>query len=182
VVASLLRLVDEKMNFVACTPRGFSMLVDRISDELGEKLSLSTVKRTWGYVPSAGYPSFHTLNILSRFVGFPDWHAFVTCQEDQSLLFTEPCVMASELEVGDELKISQAIGQQFRLRCVAPGRFTVLEAGDCCLMQGDTFECLFFAVGLPLYACSLMRDGRKLPLYIVARRSGLLTVEVISGK
>lgn len=76
-----LRLRDDivrALGYAPRTPKDF----ERFSRELFERqhvhISVSTLKRFWGYVPAKeGYrPNRYTLSVLSRFAGYADWEAF----------------------------------------------------------------------------------------------------------
>ena len=59
------------------TPKDFKYLSDCIFDKLHEHISPTTFKRMWGYLTDAGaVPRKSTLDILSRFLDYPDWAAF----------------------------------------------------------------------------------------------------------
>ena len=72
------QLVEESANHTVNTSNDFIFLSGEIQGRLNENLSVSTLKRLWGYVE--GYASVRpsTLDILARFVGFPDWETFVS--------------------------------------------------------------------------------------------------------
>ena len=61
------------------SPKEFDWLAQKIFEVLHESLSVSTLKRLWGYIPSSSAPSLSTLNLLSRFVQYKDFEDF--CQQ-----------------------------------------------------------------------------------------------------
>lgn len=65
--------VEQKMGKPLLTPGDFDELSLRIKMQTGEDLSLSTIKRLWGYTRPCASPRFRTLSVLSRFLGFRDW-------------------------------------------------------------------------------------------------------------
>lgn len=71
--------VEEKMGARVNTPKDFVCLHDRIYKELHVSISISTLKRYWGYVsaPTHYQPNIFTLNTLTHFVGYRDWEAFI---------------------------------------------------------------------------------------------------------
>ena len=46
-------------------------------------LSLSTIKRVWGYVESSGAPRISTLNTLAQFLDYADWNAYLVALEQR---------------------------------------------------------------------------------------------------
>ena len=59
------------------SPKDFDFLARQILGYINEKISVSTLKRMWGYVASESKPSLFNLDLLSCMVGYPDWNAFV---------------------------------------------------------------------------------------------------------
>lgn len=51
----------------------FELLSERIFEETGVKLSVTTLKRVWGKVNYNSEPSISTLNALAKFIGYGNW-------------------------------------------------------------------------------------------------------------
>lgn len=62
----------------------FEKVSDLIYEKTGDRLSVSTLKRIWGRIRYESSPATATLNVLARFVDFPDWRGF------QHSLHTQP--------------------------------------------------------------------------------------------
>ena len=58
------------------TPSDFDLLAASIAKESHDRISLSTLKRVWGYVNNKHRLRNETLSILARFVGYNDWTDF----------------------------------------------------------------------------------------------------------
>ena len=58
------------------TTYDFERLSERIDQQTGVSLSVSTLKRVVGKVEAKGIPSLTTLNTLAQFVGYADWRDF----------------------------------------------------------------------------------------------------------
>lgn len=65
------------------TPKDFEYLSDCIFQKLHEKISPTTLKRLWGYIPETSTPRVSTLNLLAEFLDYQDWDAFCR-QESQT--------------------------------------------------------------------------------------------------
>lgn len=59
------------------TPKDFDFLRERIFEECHEMVSVSTLKRLWGYNRYEGSPRVSSLNPIARYVGFRDWDDFL---------------------------------------------------------------------------------------------------------
>ena len=65
------------------TPKDFEYLSECIFQKLHEKISPTTLKRLWGYIPETSTPRVSTLNLLAEFLDYQDWEAFCS-QEPQA--------------------------------------------------------------------------------------------------
>lgn len=70
--------IEVSIGFSLKTPRDFEHLCATVFEQQHVHISVSTLKRYWGYVRSAGNyrPNRYTLRILTRFAGYADWEAF----------------------------------------------------------------------------------------------------------
>ena len=75
----LLRQIEIKVGREMKTPKDFNFLAGQIYEQTHEKISVSTLKRLWGYVPSYKSLRSSTLDLLARFVGFDSFDHF--CQQ-----------------------------------------------------------------------------------------------------
>lgn len=60
------------------TPKDFTQCREAIFEKVHVSISISTLKRFWGYVSTSReyLPNRYTLDALSQFVGFADFNAF----------------------------------------------------------------------------------------------------------
>ena len=68
---------EQKVGRRMTTPKDFEYLRDCIYEECHEMLSISTLKRLWGYNKYDNTPRKSTLNPIARYVGFRDWDDFL---------------------------------------------------------------------------------------------------------
>jgi len=91
----LLSQIEEKLNW---GPSGdwkgvdFERLSDLIFEQTNQRLSITTLKRTWGRTSQIVKPSSTTLDILAVFVGAKNWRDFIKSGEQQNINmdFDEP--------------------------------------------------------------------------------------------
>ncbi len=62
----LCEAVESKDGRKIQTPKDFEFLAERIFEQLHERISASTLKRIWGYVPQTTIPRTSTLDLLSQ--------------------------------------------------------------------------------------------------------------------
>lgn len=67
--------------------RDCAELSDQIYNETHRQVSCTTLKRFFGLIRSEFKPSKYTLDSLSQFVGFKDWHDYLNCYDDSKYTF-----------------------------------------------------------------------------------------------
>ncbi len=80
-MALLFERIEQKVDRRMKTPKDFEYLSVCIFETLHQRISSTTLKRMWGYVPESVKPRTSTLNLLAQFVNAENWEAF--CQQEQ---------------------------------------------------------------------------------------------------
>lgn len=158
------------------TPQDFGFLAERVFECTRQNVSVSTLKRLYGYVNTEGNLRRSTLDILSKYVGYRDWACF--CHRDkEENIESNPLVAenlsADELCEGDSLCVSWLPDRKCVFRCTDYGRFVVAESQNSKLSVGDTFSCHLFIKGEPLYLDNLTMQGSAPVQYVCGRENGI---------
>ncbi len=174
------QLVEESANHTVNTSNDFIFLSGEIQGRLKETLSASTLKRLWGYVE--GYASVRpsTLDILARFVGFPDWETFVSdyCEVESvqsSHRVMSESLYTKDLDIGDQVKICWNPNRRCLLKYLSNSLFEVITSENAKLKSGDRFLCQRFTMNQPLYVELLTQDGNT-ELFVMGNKGGLTEV------
>lgn len=71
-------MIEKKIGVQIHTPKDFILCRNAIFEELHVNVSISTLKRYWGYVSTGNnyLPNRYTLNIFTKFAGYKDWDDF----------------------------------------------------------------------------------------------------------
>ncbi len=71
-------MIEKKIGVQIHTPKDFMLCRNAIFEELHVNVSISTLKRYWGYVSTGSnyLPNRYTLNIFAKFAGYKDWDDF----------------------------------------------------------------------------------------------------------
>ena len=175
IIRMLIHAVEQKVGRAINSPKDFEFLQKKMPSN--NQLSMSTLKRLWNYVPSSHIPRECTLSILSQFVGYQDWDDFYKKHEKlNDSDFLGETVKVADLTTGSEIYLEWNPDRRCLLQKEADGSLIVLEASNCKLQIGDTFNTAWLSVGQPLYATRLIRNGRLLPDYVAGRCDGLTKV------
>lgn len=73
----LKKLVEKSAMHPLKTSKDFELLHWQMQERQNSTVGITTLKRLWGYVEGYEETRESTLDVLCRFVGFPDWHTFV---------------------------------------------------------------------------------------------------------
>lgn len=162
------------------SPSDFQLLIQQIWEKQHAVLSLSTIKRLWGYVESNGAPRLSTLNTLAQFLGFADWNAYLVSLEQrggiESAIFTGEGIQTADLQAGDKVAVAWQPNRQCTFRYLGDNQFVVENSKNAKLQQGTTFSAVRFMIGQPMYLDNIiLADGTRTS-YVAGKLNGLTSV------
>ena len=182
-IEALKRAVEEKFGQSVSSPTDFDRLHDSLQAALGESLSMSTLKRMWGYV--AGYASVRTstLNTLARYVGCRDWQEFCDAQSnpDTSSFPAGDLVAVSTLAIGDRVEVTWSPGRRIVAQYLGQWRMCVVESERSKLQVGTRFTCSGIVNGERLTLTQVEMPGiAQAQTYVCGKRGGI-TARIIAA-
>lgn len=176
-IAELLLFVEKKYAQSLRTSTDFDGFSLCLKKQMGEVVSTSTLKRLWGYVNDQHRPRTHTLDLLSRYIGYEHFGDFCQWLKSSTVynssFFTARQVLTKELHPGAELEIGWSPNRYLRLCYQGEALFEVTEAKQSKLQAGDRFEVMSFLMGQPLSLPYVLRDGVRTSPFIAGRNGGL---------
>lgn len=179
-ITLLRQCVEKSADHPIATSNDFIFLSGEIQGRLKETLSVSTLKRLWGYVDGYTTVRVTTLDILARFVGFPDWETFVSdyCEVESvqsSHRVTNPSLYANALNADAKVEICWNPNRRCLLTYRGENLFVVTESENAKLKAGDSFLCDRFTQNEPLYVYRVGEDGST-ELFVMGNKGGLTKV------
>ncbi len=183
---NLVAITNKNIGFTPKTPSDFFILCEMIKEKTNSQISISSLKRIWGYVNYKGYPYATTLDILSKFNNYRDWERFLKelenlPDENASEYIKEKLVNPESLVPGDRIAISWSSNKGCLIEFIEENRFRILESENIKLKPEDTFRLHSICIGLPFYATDIKRGELTLAGYIGAKAEGVQSIKVISG-
>lgn len=183
-LSSLVELTNKKLGYEPSTPSEFNNLSWEIQKKTGRPISLSSIKRIWGYVSYGSFPSITTLNTLAIYNGFRSWDTFLMSHNgngcfDDSGFIEESVISAGRLHTGDRLLLNWGKGKICEMECIGPERFQVNRSQNIKLQPGDTFSLSIVCLYHPLFLSDLTHSGMQIPAYIGARKGGITSITLI---
>lgn len=177
--------VEQNVKRKMKTPSDFLFLSGVIWERTHETISPTTLKRLWGYIDGADSTRRSTLNLLSRFIGYEDWDAYLAAIDEQAIsesdIFQGDGLRAEDLKPGDHVEVTWMPNRRCVFLCLGGQRFAVVENENSKLSVGDTFEAAFFIIGQPMYLDNLVRGDQPPTSYVAGSKSGLVSVKVLSN-
>ncbi len=179
---NLINITNRNIGFIPSSPTDFNNLSRLIEEKTNLKISLSSIKRLWGYVDYNNFPSSTTLNTLSRFNGYENWKTFLSKQEihdaECSEYLTEEMVNTDTLQPGDILTICWENDKFCVLEYLSEQRFRTIEAENIKIKPEDNFRLQTLCIGLPFTATDIIRGTEKIPGYIGAKKNGIRSIRI----
>lgn len=159
------------------SPKGFDLLKQLIEARTGEIVSTSTLKRFWGYLPGDTIPSLHTLNILSRFLGYKGWQDFQNnYQEDEQQsnpILSRHLNVQDELCVGDRIQLTWHPGRVCVMEYQGNLQFKVIHSEKTRIQAGNTFCCSLIIENEPLFVDKLQQGDKTPVAYVCGKKTGV---------
>ncbi len=180
-LTALRTYIEEAVGHPIKKSADFSELSGMIQDKIREYVSVNTLKRIWNYIDDGNVPSYTTLSVLSRFLGFADWDAFLTNldQTATSQEFVTDGIRSDSLTEGDLLTITWQPNRKIVIMYVGDNTFMVKESYNSKLTVNDTFKCLYFFDNQPLFIDELMHVGFDKPVSYICGKKGGVRVAVL---
>lgn len=137
-------------------------------------------KGLWGYIEGADTTRRTTLCLLSQFLGYADWEAYLAAlaqrTDVESEAFAGEGLNIDDLQAGDRIEVTWLPNRRCVFCYEGNAHFLVTEAENAKLHVGDRFETACFLIGKPMYIDRLVRGDNPPTAYVAGSRNGLLTV------
>lgn len=178
--------IEKHIGQALLSPSDFQRLIQQIWNQQHAILSLSTIKRLWGYVDGNGLPRLSTLNTLSQFVGYADWNEYLVALEqrggNESAIFQGEGISTAMLQTNDKIEVCWQPNRRCIFCYLGDNQFVVEESINAKLHRGDLFNAATFIVGHPMYLDNLLCSDGSRSSYVAGKRHGLTSVNLIKNQ
>ena len=170
--------VEERLGRGMLSPKDFEYLHGIIASELNENVSVSTLKRLWGYSKYLSSPSVSILSTLSRFVGYRDWEDYRANREKEdnapsAIVLNDKITVSTDLEAGDRIKLTWSPHRVCEVVYHGDNEFEVLSSQNTGIKAGDWFCCSLIVSGEPLWLSNLRQYGKAPVAYVCGKQGGV---------
>lgn len=175
----LLSDIDARMGRSMLSPTDFEYLHNAITDELNKRVSVSTLKRLWGYSKYLSEPRVSTLSTLSRLVGYSDWEYYqrrrLSADDDgpSAMVLCDKITVRTDLESGMRLRLTWPPQRVCEVAYRGDEEFEVLASKNTSIKPGDWFCCCLIVSGEPLWLSNLRHYGQPPVAYVCGKQGGV---------
>lgn len=182
VLIFLKKKVEEKFGEKIRYSRQCEALSEAIFETTGERLSLVTLKRFFGFTTAKVEPRLSTLDILSRYCGFTSFE-IAESEFLKSGLISEfrnvERIESSKLNSGSIVIVKYNPGRIIRFRYIEQYLYIVEESVNSKLRKGDLVEMDSITIGFELIVSKVIRNGIDLGSYISAKQGGIQSIQMV---
>lgn len=177
---TMIDLLSDKAGKDVTSTFGADYLRNDIEVVTGERLSLNTIKRLVGLLPYSSTPRAITLNIISKYLGFPSWKLLQehTTGKISDFNIEEIFIDMINQPSGKIIRISWEPNRCIVIKHLESGKYLVLESVNSKLHSNDILYLSHIAVGFPFLVKMVERNGLKLGNYIAAKKMGVESIVI----
>lgn len=177
-IVLLRKAVEQKAELQPKTPTDFEMLSEIISQSGAGYISVSTLKRLWGYVRGGSNQHVSTLNILADFAGYKKGFADFVSQTDRKKLIesgfgTRKCLDVFSLAPDTTVELSWLPDRRITLKYIGDCVFEVATVENAKITAGSLIRCSRMVDGEMLTVDVLDGEGKTLTLYDIGKQNGI---------
>ena len=174
----LLGDIESKLQRGFISPKDFVFLHEVIYSELNERVSVSTLKRLWGYSKYLSSPTNSTLSTLSRLTGYRDWTDYVSHRDSDSHSVSEQVLndkitVATDIDEGTRVRLTWDPQRVCDVVYRGDNEFEVIASQNTGVKVGDWFNCSLIVSGEPLWLSNLRRYGKAPTAYVCGKQGGV---------
>lgn len=159
------------------TAQDFAWLREQVGRQGCSSVSLNTLKRLWGYLPTTYATTRRsTMDALAQFAGYKDYATF--CYQQELTGETSNHVLSRHLNTkmmvrGLKLHVTWLPDRDLVAEHMGAGKFVIRNVQNSKLSVGDTFECQLVIENEPLYLGNLVHDGQPPVAYVAGKQEGV---------
>lgn len=163
------------------TNKDYQIIANDMQDSIGESLGVNTLKRLFGSLNENVTPSKSTLNVVARYLDFPDWDSCESAVHDGIVRVVEDetqgegyCeyILSDYLYTGDRVEFRYDPDNRLMLEYLSNDQFRVLFSSREEFRMGDTMIIRYFQEGCSVIAFNVVRSGQPMPSPVKIACSG----------
>lgn len=182
-ISELKTYVEQEFGRKPHSTNDFDELELAINTKVPDGISVSTLKRIWGYVKDKRKMRRYTLDSLARYIDFKDFDTFVnylkTSTKYNSSFFNAMQIHSNELKTGQHLQIGWSPNRLLTLEYLGDSKYEIQKAENSKLKEGDRFITGCFIMEQPLYLPFIERNHEQTTPFVAGRNGGITVINII---
>lgn len=150
-----------------------------IKSKLHDGPSVNTLKRLLGFLPYDKQHRDSTMSFIAHYLGYKNntelQQVLTKCASDFGTY--DGVLENSQLETGDHVEIAYQPDRTITFEYEGDDRFVVTQSINSQLLPGDEVVIRQFAIGFPLLADNVVRNGKSLGSYTAGKIGGLTSIK-----
>lgn len=171
------KLLKDKIGNQLTQSSQLEMLSSDIYHVTGERLSINTLKRLFGYLPDVN-TSMTTLNIIAEYLGFDNWQSLYKVSENGNSQLNEldNTFIPDKMNEGTVFDVKYEPDRRLRLKVLSDGRCLVLESDGGKIISGDILSVAEITIGSTFVVSIVERGKQQLGRYVGGIEGGIKSV------
>lgn len=177
----LIDMIEERHGRKLVYSNDCEALSEHIFAVTGERLSIATLKRMFGFVGLNVEPRKSTMDIIAQYVGYQSYELLISDtgrDTDISEFSYVDEVVSDDLTEGSQIQITYEPGRLLVMTYLGDNYFIINESYKSKLLKGDKVRITHFTKGFELLVSNVIRDGNNIGPYQSAKAGGLTSIEV----
>lgn len=163
-------------------PTDCEALAAAVLSETGQSISVTTLKRMYGFTQGKHEPRLYTLDVLAKYLDCANWDVF--CEKfariDNSEFFNADILEVATLKNNTVIEVKYDPQRSLRLKYKGDFFFIVVESENSKILKGDQLKMQVLVRHFPLIISAVIRDGKELGRFIAGKVSGLTEIRILN--
>lgn len=180
--SKLRQMIYAKFNSPIMYPQQCEALSMAIREATGHTLGTTTLKRMLGFVKGSASPRPSSLDIIARYLGYPDYNLLAKdLGEDCDISDFKAVegIHSADLEAGEQIRITYHPNRTLLLTYLGDNKYVVSESCGSKLLEGDRLIISQLFVGFEMLVSDVEREGVHLGAYQAAKQGGLTSIWIV---
>ena len=146
-----------------------------------QRVSINTLKRLLGILPTVKEPRLYTLDTVAKYIDYKNWDQLLESfsRQGNSGFNSMEEIEIENLTVGNKIAFTYSPDREVIIEFTGKNLFAVIEAKNSKLIVGDVVEVNHFVLNYPLLAVNVTRNDRSLGKFTAGKVSGLTSLRLI---
>ncbi len=152
-----------------------------IEKQTNQRVSINTLKRLFGIIPSIKDPRLYTLDAIARYIDFKNWDNLLESfdKKGNSDFTTMEEIEIDSLKTGNKISFTYSPDRFVIIEFIEKNLFKVIDSKNSKLLIDDIIETNHFVINYPLLVVNVIRKDKSLGKFTAGITSGITSLNII---